>query len=117
MHVIKTTQAYQGHPVPSRAYRPHNVYSRGHDVSLNPASLSMGGLPYSTNARIPLDADIAKESEVNYEYDQAFPEDGSDYPDGATAQNNFEPPRWLRCYDCHARVREDETEDHECEEE
>jgi len=35
---------------------------------------------------------------------------------GATAQNNFEPPAWLRCYDCHARVRDDETEQHECDE-
>jgi len=95
---------------------PHRTSSNGPDASLDPASLSMGGLPYSTHARIPLNADIYQESEVVYEYEQAFPEDGSDYPNGATAQNNFEPLLWLRCYDCHARVREDETEDHECQE-
>ena len=88
MHVIRTVATYQGHPVPNHITRPKG----------------------------PFPAELFMQPEVNYEYEQAYPEDGSDFQNGATAQNNFEPPVWLRCYDCHARVREDETEDHECQE-
>jgi len=52
--------------------------------------------------------------EVIYDYEQAYAEDGSNFELGATAQNNFEPPKWYRCYDCHERVREDEIEQHDC---
>lgn len=87
MNVIRKVDTFQGHAVPTSAMRP------------------MGPFP----------PEILAKSEVVYDYEEAFPEDGGDYPLGATAQNNFTPPRWLRCYDCHARVREDETEYHECE--
>ena len=87
MHVIRTVETFQGHPVPTRVTRP------------------MGPFPSELYAQAP----------VNYEYDQAMPEDGSNFPEGATAQNNFEATVWLRCYDCHARVRDTETEQHECE--
>jgi len=117
MRAIRTIQTFQGHPVPSRAYMPQRVSSNGHDAALDPTSLSASGLPYSTISRIVLDASVYEEAAVVYDYDQALPDDGSDYPKGATVQNNFEPPIWLRCYDCHARVREDETEDHECDDE
>lgn len=33
---------------------------------------------------------------------------------GATAQNDFKPPRYLRCAMCHERVLETETSDHKC---
>jgi hypothetical protein len=87
MNVIKTVAAYQGHPVPNRV----------------------------TNPRGPFPPELFEEPEVIYDYDPAFNEDGYDFEPGATAQNNFTPLRWLRCYDCHARVREDETELHDCE--
>jgi len=88
MHVIKTVATYQGHPVPDRI----------------------------TRARGPFPTELYQQEPVVYEYEQAYAEDGSNFQPGSTAQNNFEPPLWLRCYDCHARVREDETEYHECEE-
>lgn len=86
MRVIKTVHTYQGHPVPSQI----------------------------TSPRGPFPPELFMQPEIVYDYEQAFAEDGSNFLAGATAQNNFEPPRWLRCYDCHERVREDETSDHEC---
>jgi hypothetical protein len=68
-----------------------------------------------TQPRGPFPSELFRQPEVINDYEQAFAEDGENFPLGATAQNNFHPPRWLRCYDCHARVREDETEQHECE--
>ena len=46
----------------------------------------------------------------------AYPFDGSDFEDGATAQNNFRAPKWLYCGECYAKVRESDTESHVCEE-
>lgn len=56
------------------------------------------------------------EPEMVYEYEQAVAEDGSDYLPGATAQNNYKPPRYLRCSLCSMRVLDTETEYHICEE-
>lgn len=89
MHVIRTVATFQGHAVPSQVTRPKG----------------------------PFPAELFRDPEVIYDYEQAYAEDGSNFEAGATAQNNFEPPMWLRCYDCHARVREDETELHECDDE
>jgi hypothetical protein len=88
MNVIRHVATFQGHPVPDRVIRPQG----------------------------PFPAELFRQEPINYEYEQAYAEDGSNFELGATAQNNFEPPSWLRCYDCHARVREDETEQHECDE-
>jgi hypothetical protein len=41
---------------------------------------------------------------------------GGDYALGATAQNNYRPPKYLRCSVCMVRVLEEETEYHVCEE-
>ena len=86
MHVIRTIQTFQGHPVPDRVYAP----------------------------RGPFPAELFRQEPINYEYEQAFGEDGENFPMGATVQNNFEPPKWYRCYDCHERVKEDELDLHEC---
>ncbi len=43
-------------------------------------------------------------------------EDGSDYPLGATAQNNYKPPKYVRCAYCLTRVLDSEKESHRCEE-
>lgn len=88
MHVIKTVQAFQGHPVPTKV----------------------------TSPRGPFPPELFAQPEVISNYDPAFPEDGEDFPLGATAQNNFKPLKWYRCYECHGRVREDELEQHICEE-
>jgi hypothetical protein len=89
MHVIRTIYPYQGHPVPQHAHMP------------------VGPFPRELFAQGP----------INYDYEQAYAEDGENFEPGATAQNNFIPLKWYRCYDCHERVREDELDDHECEEE
>jgi hypothetical protein len=87
MHVIKQIQTYQAHPVPDRVVRP----------------------------RGPFPAELFKEPEIVYEYEQAYGEDGENFSPGSTSQNNFKALKWLRCKSCHERVREDETEMHECE--
>lgn len=87
MNVIRTIQTFQGHPVPSQVTRPKG----------------------------PFPPELFADPEIVVDYDPAYSEDGMDFELGATAQNNFKPPRWLRCYDCHERVREDETELHSCE--
>lgn len=70
-----------------------------------------------TRPKGPFPPELFQNPEVINDYAQAFPEDGEDFPLGATAQNNFRPLKWYRCYDCHDKVREDELELHECEEE
>lgn len=45
------------------------------------------------------------------------PDDGGQhYPQGATVGNRFQGVRWYRCNLCSAVLREDELDDHECEE-
>ena len=87
MSVIKYIDCFQGHPVPKTVIRAQGPFPR----------------------------DLYQEPEIINEYDKPYPEDGSDFKSGATAQNNFSGYKWLRCVECRDRVREDETEDHECE--
>lgn len=63
----------------------------------------------------PFPPEMLKESEIIYDYPQAGAEDGSDFLPGSTVQNNFKPPRHLRCGVCNARVLETETKNHICE--
>jgi len=85
MKIIKH-QAVQVHPVPDRVMTP----------------------------RGPFSPELLAEPEIIYDYDQAYGEDGSDFNQGATVQNNFKPPRYLRCSVCLVRVLETETQDHIC---
>lgn len=64
----------------------------------------------------PFPPELFQKGPVNYEYEQAYAEDGENFPLGATAQNNFTPLKWYRCNDCDGRVREDELDLHECDE-
>ena len=84
---VTQIQTYQGHPVPNHVTAP----------------------------RGPFPPELFRQPETVYDYEQAFAEDGSNFSMGATAQNNFTPLKWYRCYDCHERVREDELEQHACE--
>lgn len=90
---IVTKQAVQAHPVPNRVIAPQGPF---------PPELTVGH---------PL-----AEPEIVYEYQSAIAEDGSDFLPGATAQNNYKPPRYLRCSVCSARVLETKTQYHVCEE-
>lgn len=90
---IISKQAVQAHPVPDRITAPQGPF---------PPELTVGH---------PL-----AEPEIIYDYQEAYAEDGSEFLPGATAQNNYRPPRYLRCSLCHVRVIESETEYHVCEE-
>ena len=84
---ITKRDAIQVHPVPSRAMDPQGPFPR----------------------------ELFKESAIVSDYDPQYNEDGSGFAPGATAQNNFTPPRHLRCSLCLVRVLETETENHICE--
>ena len=77
--------AKQGHAVPSVAHSPRGPFPR----------------------------ELFRESEIVDAYDAT--EYGDDMPLGGTAQNNYTPPKWLRCATCFERVLETETELHTCE--
>ena len=63
----------------------------------------------------PFPRELFKEPEIVYDYSPAYAEDGSNFPLGATIQNNFQPLKFLRCALCLMRVLETETENHICE--
>jgi hypothetical protein len=63
----------------------------------------------------PFPREIFDEPDVVVSYESHDDESGSDFPLGATVQNNYKPLRYLRCSVCLARVLETETEDHVCE--
>jgi hypothetical protein len=84
---IINKKAVQAHPVPDRVTAPYGPFS----------------------------AELLAEPEIIYDYDQAYGEDGSDFAQGATVQNNFKPLKYLRCSVCLVRVLETETESHKCE--
>ena len=85
-HLITRIDAPQAHPVPNKV----------------------------THAYGPFSPELLKEPEIVIAT-PAFNEDGSEFPLGATTQNNFKPPRYLRCSECMVRVLETETADHVCE--
>lgn len=84
---ISKKQAVQVHPVPQRAMDPKGPFPR----------------------------ELFDEPEIVYNYESEYAEDGANFPLGATAQNEFKPPKYLRCALCLARVMETETENHTCE--
>ena len=61
-----------------------------------------------TNPKGPFPEDLYKESEIIFAKEE-------EVPLGATAQNNFKPPKYLRCALCNVRVIEFEKDSHECE--
>jgi hypothetical protein len=90
---IITRPAVQAHPFPDRITYPVGPF---------PPELTVGN--------------PASEPEIIYDYHSALNEDGSDFLPGSTAQNNYKPPRYLRCSVCDVRVLEEETPYHVCEE-
>jgi hypothetical protein len=84
---ISKKQAVQVHPVPSMAVTPKGPFPR----------------------------ELFKEPEIIDDYTPEYAEDGANFPLGATVQNNFKPPKFLRCALCLVRVLETETENHICE--
>ena len=58
--------------------------------------------------RGPFPEDLFSEPEI------IFNNKEEEFAPGATAQNNFDPPKYLRCAYCHTRVLETETSNHKC---
>jgi hypothetical protein len=85
---VTNHKAIQVHPVPEHALEPKGPFPR----------------------------ELFKEPEIVYDYAPALDEGGGDFPAGSTVQNGFKPIKYLRCIVCSARVKEDETEFHVCEE-
>jgi len=63
----------------------------------------------------PFPRELFDEPDIVVDYEPQDNEDGSNFPLGATAQNDFKPIRYLRCSVCLVRVLETETQDHVCE--
>lgn len=84
---IERIAAVQAHPVPSHAMQP----------------------------RGPFPPELFRESPIVFDYESAYDEGGDNFEKGATVQNNFKPAKFLRCGECLARVKENETETHVCE--
>jgi hypothetical protein len=70
----------------------------------------------ATSPKGPFPPELLREPKIVVEYESQSPEDGADFERGATAQNNYRPPKYLRCKACLARVLETETALHVCEE-
>jgi len=75
--------------------------------------------PYALPKRVtrgqgPFPQEVLKEPEIITEYVSEINEDGSEYAPGSTVQNNYSPPKWVRCSTCMVRVKQTETEEHVC---
>lgn len=91
MRIIRQ-QAVQVHAVPNRVTSPKGPF---------PPELTVGH---------PL-----AEPELVINPDSAYAEDGSQFPLGATVQNNYEPEEYLTCAICLEEVLESQTQNHICE--
>lgn len=63
----------------------------------------------------PFPRELFREPEMADDYLPQYNEDGTGFEPGSTAQNNYKPPKWLRCKTCLERVLESDTETHICE--
>jgi len=84
---ITKKQAVQVHPVPDRVMDPVG----------------------------PFPPDLFREPDIVIDLTPNHEEDGSDFPLGATAQNDYKPPKYVRCAYCLTRVLDLEKENHRCE--
>lgn len=83
---ITRVDALQAHPVPKSVMAPQGPFPR----------------------------DLFNEKPVVTDYEPQYAEDGGNFVAGSTAQNNFKSPRLMFCSNCHAKVLENKTGDHEC---
>lgn len=116
MRIIRV-KAAQGHAVPSKAYNPQGPFPpelRG----FNPGYAEMdeyGGADVHALDRYEEDASPSAQPQIVVDYEPEYPQDGSNFEPGATAQNNFRPEKHYRCRHCEARLLEHELDEHECE--
>lgn len=67
-----------------------------------------------TEPKGPFPQELFDEPRSVSDYEPAFSEDGSNFPKGATAQNNFSEVRMLVCGTCLEKVLSTQTEEHIC---
>jgi hypothetical protein len=84
---VTRVDAPQAHPVPKQVLEPQGPFPR----------------------------ELFNEKPIVDDYVPESSEDGSNFPVGATAQNNYTAPRTMICKVCDARVLENKTGDHVCE--
>lgn len=84
---ITRINAVQAHPVPKRVHEP----------------------------RGPFPDNLFDEPEIVTSYSVENDEHGENFEPGATAQNNYRPPKFYRCKSCKAKVSEVELSAHDCE--
>lgn len=106
---IYREEAKQVHYIPPRVYSPRYGYMSSYDVDSPAWSTRRSSSPDL------FDSSIGEESTLIDDYMPAMPEDGMDVPVGATAQNNFQPIKWLYCSACYEKVKATETDNHTCE--
>jgi hypothetical protein len=82
---VRTIATFQGHYVPSKAYRAPGIFD-----------------PEITRKESPV---------VDYETEQ---EGLSPFPHGATAQNGMRGVRYFKCNVCEIVIMENELDDHVC---
>jgi len=84
---VTRIDAPQAHPVPKQVLEPQGPFPR----------------------------ELFNEKPIVDDYVPESSEDGSNFPVGGTAQNNYTAPRVMICKVCDARVPENKTGDHVCE--
>lgn len=105
----------QVHEVPDKVTYPQGPFPphlRGYNPRYG-ADINEEGADLDSFAVVDDQAHPEAQPEIIYS-DPAYSEDGSDFALGATVQNNYKPPKYLRCAACLARVLESETEGHVC---
>lgn len=105
----------QVHKVPDKVEQPQGPFPphlRGYNPKVG-ASLGTDGADFDSFDVYDEQAHPAAQPDLIYT-DGAYEEDGSGFALGATVQNNYKPPKYLRCAACLARVLEHETEAHVC---
>lgn len=90
------------------------ITEKGENMAIERIPTKQGHpIPQSSQAaKGPFPPEIFFRPDVIHEY--ARP--GDEIVEGATAQNNFKPPKIFKCRDCEALVYEVDIPTHECEE-
>lgn len=88
MSRIERIQTKQGHPVPKTAI----------------------------GAQGPFPRELYMSMPVVVDYDRISGNGGPEVPFGSTAQNEFKPLRWVRCTECMKVFKEQDADNHTCDE-
>lgn len=68
----------------------------------------------ATEPKGPFPPELFNEMRSITDYEPAYAEDGSGFPKGSTAQNNFSEVKTLICGSCFTKVLSSQTKEHSC---